>query len=144
VEELQKPAITATDKTFIRLRDEIVEGFIPAGTKLSELELSTKYEVSRAVIRESLNRLETCYLVERKANVGARVVTLSAEGLVELYQVRESLEGMAARLAARNMSKFITSSACIACSWAWLARESAPRLKNINTSCKQSITVTKS
>ena len=106
MEALQKPAITATDKTFIRLRDEIVEGTIPAGTKLSELELSTKYEVSRAVIRESLNRLETCYLVERKANVGARVVTLSAEGLVELYQVRESLEGMAARLAARNMSKF--------------------------------------
>jgi DNA-binding GntR family transcriptional regulator len=106
VETLQTPAITATDKTFIRLRDEIVEGTIPAGTKLSELELSTKYEVSRAVIRESLNRLETCYLVERKANVGARVVTLSAEGLVELYQVRESLEGMAARLAARNMNKF--------------------------------------
>lgn len=106
METLQTPAITATDKTFIRLRDEIVEGTIPAGTKLSELELSTKYEVSRAVIRESLNRLETCYLVERKANVGARVVTLSAEGLVELYQVRESLEGMAARLAARNMNKF--------------------------------------
>jgi DNA-binding GntR family transcriptional regulator len=106
VEDLQKPVITAADKTFIRLRDEIVEGSISAGTKLSELELSTKYEVSRAVIRESLNRLETCYLVERKANVGARVVSLSSEGLLELYQVRESLEGMAARLAARNMSKF--------------------------------------
>ena len=106
MEVFEKPAITATDKTFIRLRDAIVEGTIAAGTKLSEIELSTKYEVSRAVIRESLNRLETCYLVERKANVGARVVSLSAEGLVELYQVRESLEGMAARLAARNMSKF--------------------------------------
>lgn len=106
MEDLQKPVITAADKTFIRLRDEIVEGSISAGTKLSELELSTKYEVSRAVIRESLNRLETCYLVERKANVGARVVSLSSEGLLELYQVRESLEGMAARLAARNMSKF--------------------------------------
>lgn len=99
-------AITSTDKTFIRLRDSIVKGDIAAGTKLSEIELSTKYEVSRAVIRESLNRLETCYLVERKANVGARVVSLTAEGLLELYQVRESLEGMAARLAARNMSKY--------------------------------------
>lgn len=43
-------------------------------------------------------------MVERRPNVGARVVALSPEGLIELYQVRESLEGMAARLAATNMS----------------------------------------
>lgn len=61
------------------------------------------YAVGRSIIREAINRLEACSLVERRANVGARVVALSAEGLVELYQVRESLEGMAARLAAKNM-----------------------------------------
>jgi len=66
--------------------------------------LSTIYAVSRAVIREAINRLETCHLVERKANIGARIVALTTEGLVELYQVRESLEGMAARLAAINMT----------------------------------------
>ncbi|GEA10772.1 GntR family transcriptional regulator [Alteromonas sp. KUL49] len=96
--------ITNADKTFVQLRDDIVEGIIPSGSKLSETELSTKYQVSRAVIREAINRLATCHLVERKANVGARVVGLSAEGLVQLYQVREALEGMAARLAAKHMS----------------------------------------
>lgn len=100
----QEAAVTTADKTFIKLRDDIVEGVIPPESKLSETELSTKYEVSRAVIRESINRLATCHLVERKANVGARVVALSSEGLLQLYQVREALEGMAARLAARNMS----------------------------------------
>lgn len=100
----QENAVTASDKAFFRLRKEIVEGVIPAASKLSETELSTKYEVSRAVVREAINRLESCHLVERKANVGARVVALSPEGLIELYQVRESLEGMAARLAAANMS----------------------------------------
>ena len=100
----QVDAVTTADKTFIKLRDDIVEGVIPAASKLSEMELSTKYDVSRAVIREAINRLATCHLVERKANVGARVVALSAKGLVQLYQVREALEGMAARLAARNMS----------------------------------------
>ncbi|UJF20924.1 GntR family transcriptional regulator [Shewanella sp. OMA3-2] len=99
----EKP-VTAADKTFILLRDDIVEGRIVAGSKLSETELSTKYAVSRAVIREAINRLEACHIVERKANVGARVVALSPEGLKELYQVRESLEGMAARLAAINMT----------------------------------------
>ena len=98
-------AVTAADKTFLQIRYAIVEGEISAGTKLSEAELSTKYSVSRAVIREAINRLESCHLVERKANVGARVVALSLDGLIELYQVRESLEGMAARLAAKNMTE---------------------------------------
>ncbi|MCL1142440.1 GntR family transcriptional regulator [Shewanella gaetbuli] len=100
----QDKPVTSTDKTFILLRDDIVEGQITAGSKLSETELSTKYAVSRAVIREAINRLEACHIVERKANVGARVVALTPEGLLELYQVRESLEGMAARLAALNMT----------------------------------------
>ena len=86
-------AVTSADKTFIQMRDAIVAGEISAGAKLSETELSTKYAVSRAVIREAINRLEACHIVERKPNVGARVVTLSYEGLIELYLVRESLEG---------------------------------------------------
>ncbi|MGA1741664.1 MAG: GntR family transcriptional regulator, partial [Pseudohongiellaceae bacterium] len=93
-------AITSTDKTFLQLRKDIVKGTIVAGSKLSETELSTKYAVSRAVIREAINRLESCHLVERKANIGARVVSISTAGLMELYQVREALEGMDARLAA--------------------------------------------
>ena len=101
---IKKIPVTAADKVFLQFRQDIVEGVIKAGSKLSETELSTRYAVSRSVIREAINRLESCHLVERTANVGARVVALTAEGLVELYQVRESLEGMAARLAAQNMA----------------------------------------
>ena len=102
---ISEAAVTSADKLFYQLRKDIVEGRIAAGSKLSEMELSTSHAVSRAVVREAINRLDSCHLVERKANVGARVVELTSEGLHELYQVRESLEGMAARLAARNMSK---------------------------------------
>ncbi|MFT5277066.1 MAG: DNA-binding GntR family transcriptional regulator [Glaciecola sp.] len=101
---LIEQAITGADKTFFQMRSDIVEGEIEAGSKLSETELSTKYGVSRAVVREAINRLESCHLVERKPNIGARVVALTPEGLIQLYQVRESLEGMAARLAAKNMT----------------------------------------
>lgn len=97
-------AVTSSDKTFFQLRKDIVEGDILPASKLSEAELATRYAVSRAVVREAINRLVSCHLVERKANVGARVVALSPAGLVSLYQVRESLEGMAARLAAINMT----------------------------------------
>ena len=102
--KIEEKPITTADKTFVQLRQDIVEGLILQGSKLNEVELAANYEVSRAVIREAINRLEACHIVERRSNVGARVVTLSRKRLVELYQVRESLEGMAARLAATNMS----------------------------------------
>ncbi len=95
--------VTTTDKTFVALRQQIVQGEIASGVKLSEVDLAQKYNVSRAVIREAINRLAACHLVERKANIGARVVSLSSVGLQELYQIREALEGMAARLAAQHM-----------------------------------------
>lgn len=101
---IKEVPVTSADKVFFVMRNDIVEGNIAHGSKLNEAELSTTYQVSRAVVREAINRLVACRLVERKANVGARVVELTPLGLVELYQVRESLEGMAARLAATNMS----------------------------------------
>ncbi len=101
---LTETPITSSDKIYIALRNDIVEGRIASGSKLNESELSTKYGVSRAIIREAINRLAHASLIERKANVGAKVVTLSLQGLIQLYQVRESLEGMAARLAAKHMS----------------------------------------
>jgi DNA-binding GntR family transcriptional regulator len=62
------------------------------------------YGISRGPLREAIGRLEACSLVVRKPNVGARVVSLSAEQLLEIYHVREALEGMAARLAATAMN----------------------------------------
>jgi DNA-binding GntR family transcriptional regulator len=104
---LKNPArqapITTADKVFETLQHEIVEGEILAGSKISEPELAKKYQVSRSTLREALNRLEKCHLIERKANVGSRVVECSVQGLLEIYQVREALEGMACRLAAQNM-----------------------------------------
>ena len=77
-------AVTSSDKTFFRLHQDIVEGKVASGSKLSETGLAKRYSVSRAVVREAINRLEACHLVERRANVGARVVALSAERLVSL------------------------------------------------------------
>lgn len=99
----QQP-ITTADKIFEQIQHDIVEGVIKAGSKISEPELAKKFEVSRSTLREALNRLEKCHLIERKPNVGSRVVECTAEGLLEIYLVREALEGMACRLAAQNMS----------------------------------------
>ena len=88
----------------MRLRDDIVEGRLSPGSKISEPELARRYEISRSTLREALNRLEKCALIERRANIGARVVDCTVAGLRELYQVREALEGLACRLAAEHMN----------------------------------------
>jgi len=87
------------------LIEAIVSGEIASGQKISEPELSKQFGVSRGPLREAIMRLEGLGLIERIPHVGARVVTFSSENLSELYAVRESLEGMAARLAARNISE---------------------------------------
>ncbi|MDO7083419.1 GntR family transcriptional regulator [Pseudocolwellia sp. AS88] len=97
-------AVTTADKVYEQLLHQIVNGVIAPGSKISEPELSKKFEISRSTLREALNRLEKCHLIERKANVGSRVVDCSIEGLLELYITREALEGMACRQAAMNMT----------------------------------------
>ncbi len=96
--------VTIADRIFARIQQEIVDGTLKPGSKISEPELARAYGISRGPLREAIGRLEACSLVVRKANVGARVVSLSAEQLLEIYHVREALEGMAARLAATAMS----------------------------------------
>ncbi|WP_206485882.1 GntR family transcriptional regulator [Thalassotalea sp. G2M2-11] len=105
VNPTQPQAVTTADKVFEQIQHAIVEGHIPAGSKISEPGLAKQFEISRSTLREALNRLEKCHLVERKANVGSRVVDCSIEGLLEIYVVREALEGMACRQAAENMSE---------------------------------------
>lgn len=95
---------TIPDRIFSLLKEAIVEGNIAAGSKISEPELARAYGISRGPLREAIGRLEACGLVVRRPNIGARVVTLSSTQLLEIYHVREALEGMAARLAAQHMS----------------------------------------
>lgn len=81
-----------------------MEGELTPGQKLREAELAMTYGTSRGPIRDALRRLEAQRLVTTTPNAGARVVALSEQQLLELYQVREALEGMTCRLAATHMS----------------------------------------
>lgn len=101
---MDRNAVTLPGRLFDEIRSAIERGDIAAGSKISEPELARRFGVSRGPLREAIGRLEACGLVERKANVGARVVSLSSAGLLEIYQVREALESMAARLAAEHMT----------------------------------------
>ncbi|HDZ57497.1 MAG TPA: GntR family transcriptional regulator [Pseudomonas xinjiangensis] len=99
------PVLTLSDGAFQRLQTAIVKGEIAPGTRISEQYLSTTFGISRGPLREAIRRLEGRRLVMRVPHAGVRVVSLSYEELIELYHVREALEGMACRLAAQNMTE---------------------------------------
>ncbi len=100
-----EPNLTLSDDAFQRIQSAIVEGEIEPGTRISEQYLSTTFGISRGPLREAIRRLEGRRLVKRTPHAGVRVVSLSYEELIELYHVREALEGMACRLAAQNMTE---------------------------------------
>jgi len=96
---LLKPS-TLADDVFDQIRTAIVKGEMPPGTKINEPQLSKQYGISRGPLREAIRRLEGCKLVDIKPNIGAKVVSLNTEQVIEIYEIRESLEGLACRLAA--------------------------------------------
>ena len=95
---------TLSGQTTEALREAIVKGEIKPGEKLNEPRLAEQFQVSRGPLREAIRRLVAMRLVRHIPHVGATVVTLELEDIIELYEVREALEGKAAALAAQRMS----------------------------------------
>ena len=84
------------------LRERIATQEIPPGSKLRENELALEFGVPRTRVRETLSVLEQRGLVERIPNRGAVVMRLELSHVSHLYDVREVLEGLCARLATIN------------------------------------------
>jgi DNA-binding GntR family transcriptional regulator len=81
--------------------DAIDSGIYRPGSRLVESELAERFGMSRTPIREALQRLETQSLLTRDGR-SLIVASLDHTQLAELYVVRGTLEGLAARLAARH------------------------------------------
>lgn len=100
----EQPRLARTllkDQTTEVLRDHIVSGRIPPGTKLVERELGAQLGVSRAPVRDALTELEKEGLVVTQGN-GRFVIKLTKRDVHELYQIRLVLERLAVTLAAQN------------------------------------------
>ncbi|MFZ3555313.1 MULTISPECIES: GntR family transcriptional regulator [unclassified Streptomyces] len=82
------------------LRRMIISGELPPRSSLSEMTLSQTFGVSRTPIREALKQLQIEGLVEVRPRVGTFVAVPSRREITELFQMKELLEGAAARLLA--------------------------------------------
>ena len=85
------------------LRQRIARQEIPPGSKLREHDLADEFAVPRTRIREVFGALESRGLIERIPNRGAVVMRLDSAHVFQLYDVREVLEGLCARLATENV-----------------------------------------
>ncbi len=90
-------------EAFERIADAIFEGEIAPGDHIQEARLARQLGISRAVVREALQRLEGLWLVSRTPNVGAHVIRPNPQDLYELCTMLEALCGLAAKLAATHM-----------------------------------------
>lgn len=85
------------------LRDAILSGRLPAGTRLGEADLAERLAVSRTPVREALSRLAAEGLVDLVPNRGARVATWTTDELREVFDLRLAVEPVLVALAVPNL-----------------------------------------
>jgi DNA-binding GntR family transcriptional regulator len=100
--KIKRVAAPIREQVLQTLRTEIIEGRFEPGRRLTERELTEMLGVSRTVLRESLRQLEAEGLISLIPNKGPVVRAFSVEEAHELYRIRETLEGLGARLFAEK------------------------------------------
>ncbi len=91
------------DQVFEKLENDIIIGVYPRGEILTELKLVEQLGVSRTPIREALRRLEQERLI-KDSGKGSVVLGITVEDLVDIMEIRQRIEGIAAAYATRNMT----------------------------------------
>jgi DNA-binding GntR family transcriptional regulator len=92
------------DDIATELREQIVGGSLPPGTRLLELRLAERFGTSQGPVREALRLLERDGLVTHVRRRGVYVRELSVTDLDEIYSLRAALEAFAARRAALRIT----------------------------------------
>src|SRR5687767_14246238 len=93
-----------SEHAYRRLRDAIRDGTLKPGQRLMEIEVADWLNVSRTPVRDAIRRLEAEGMLAHAPRNGIVVATLDRQAVMELYVMREVLEGTAARLCARHAS----------------------------------------
>lgn len=93
-----------TSEVYYKVRDAIRKGTLSIGERVTEADFASRFGVSRTPVRDAIVRLEADGLLTNEPRRGLIITDLSHQQIVELYFMREVLEGAAARLAAQSAS----------------------------------------
>lgn len=89
---------------FNTLREAIIVGELKPGERLMEVQLSEKMGVSRTPVREAIRKLELEGLVNMLPRKGAHVADLSVKDIMDVLEVRSTLDGLASMLSAERIT----------------------------------------
>ena len=92
------------EMVYEELKIQILTGAIVPGTRMMEVDLAEEMGVSRTPIREAIRKLEKEGLVTIEPRRGAYASMISTQDMVEILEVRQDLEGLAAYFAATRMT----------------------------------------
>jgi DNA-binding GntR family transcriptional regulator len=99
---VQRTAPTLRVQALKKLRTAIIDGNLAPNTRLVERSLCDLLGVSRTIVREILRQLEAEGWVVNPPYKGPTVAAITSEQAKQMYEMREALEGLAARLCARR------------------------------------------
>ena len=91
-----------TERALVTLRQRVLSGSLPGGTRLYEVALAEELDISRTPVRNALSKLAEEGLLDRGEKVGFIVRGFDVEEVIDTIEIRGALEGMAARLAAER------------------------------------------
>lgn len=95
--------LSLAEQVFERLESDILSGVYQKGEIVTEARLSDDLMVSRTPIREAMHRLEQEHLVYSTSK-GIKILSITMEDAIVIYNIREHIEGMAAAACAKNIS----------------------------------------
>ena len=91
-------------QVFDKIRSDIFNGIYKSGEELVESSIGKELGISRTPVREAIRQLELEGLVQLVPNKGAFVTGISEKDVRDIYLIRARLEGLAARMAAKNIT----------------------------------------
>lgn len=101
----QKSNQSSTQRTYLKLRNEIITGKIPPGERLKVESLKVSLDTGASPVREALSLLTSDQLVERLDQRGFRVAETSQAQFKEILNLRCNLEELALRQGLTNTSQ---------------------------------------
>jgi len=100
----KKKGRSLTDVVYQKIRNDIINGRIQQGHKLSEIKLANDLSMSRTPVREALKQLEMEGLIDSIPNRGAIVVGVTDQDMKDLNTIRQTIEVVAMRLVVERIS----------------------------------------
>ncbi len=94
------------EAAYLRMHEAIRDGVLKPGQRMMEQDLAKWLDMSRTPVRDALRRMETEGLLTHEPRLGLIITQYDRRAVVELYAIREVLEGTAAGFAARHATEF--------------------------------------